>query len=56
MKKIIYILVSLLAFVCGIFFFYIRPLYITVSLNEINKDVSLSMLRTELREDSGVIS
>ncbi len=39
MKKLIYILVALLAFLCGIFVFFIRPLFITVPLYELKGNV-----------------
>jgi hypothetical protein len=39
MKKIIYIFVALLAFAVGTFIFFIRPLFITVSLNELQDNV-----------------
>lgn len=35
MKKIIYIFVALLAFACGVFVFYIRPLYVTIPFYEL---------------------
>ena len=39
MKKRIYILVALLAFLCGVFVFFIRPLFITVPLFELRGNI-----------------
>jgi len=40
MKKAIYVLVALLAFTCGVFVFYVRPLLIPISLSELRQNIS----------------
>jgi hypothetical protein len=40
MKKAICVLVALLAFTCGVFVFYIRPLVIPISLSELRENTS----------------
>jgi hypothetical protein len=40
MKKNIYIFVALTAFACGVFVFYIRPLFIPISLSELRENIS----------------
>ena len=39
MKKVIYIFVALLAFACGVFVFYIRPLYVTIPFYELKENL-----------------
>jgi len=40
MKKAIYVFIALLAFACGVFVFYVRPLLIPISLSELRQNIS----------------
>ncbi len=52
MKKVIYIFVALLAFVSGVFVFYIRPLFIIVPLYDLRENIShYESLKVKVRGD-----
>ena len=50
MKKAIYVFIALLAFACGVFVFYVRPLLIPISLSELRQNIShFKSLRASLK-------